>query len=292
MPVVRIGLAQLDLGALEIESNVERTVSAIDQVAADGGRIVVLPELANSGYVLEHSLLRDHAEHVDAPGPALTAWSERAAHHGITVVAGFAERLGEHLYNSAVVYGPDGRRLAHYRKLHLFAGESQVFAPGDVGLPIVEVDGVRLGVVICYDLRFPEALRILAVRGAQVVAVPTAWVGGFDRDVVLGADIGQVRTARVMANLNSIVLACASQVGQTGPHSFLGSSVVIDAFGNDVVPPAGRDDERVILVDVDLDTVSLARDRGEGMSPLEQRRTDVYGELLGYSDPAASAAHS
>lgn len=282
MTVLRIGLAQLALPPLDVEANVVRTVAAVEEAAAAGASLVVLPELASTGYVLDHAMLLPVAEEIDRTGPALSAWSACAERLGVTVVGGFAERVGQQLYNAAVVFGPDGMLTGHYRKLHLFAGETEVFAPGDLGLPIVDVGDLRLGLLICYDLRFPEALRILAVEGVDVVTVPTAWVGGFDRDRVPMADIGQVRTARVLANLNATPLACASQVGRTGPFEFLGSSVLIDAFGGDVQPPAERDAERVVVVDLDRGQLQLARDRGDGMSPLGQRRTDVYDLRLGY----------
>ena len=285
MTTLRVGLAQLALAPLEVEANVARTVDAVEKAAADGARVVVLPELASSGYVLHEPLVRPLAEDVTRPGPALTAWSEVAARTGTTVVAGFPEVEDGRLYNAAAVLGPDGSLLATYRKLHLFAGEQDVFTPGDHGLPVVEVDGLRLGVLVCYDLRFPEALRIHALRDVDLVVVPTAWVGGFDAPDAAATDIGQVRTARVMANVNATPLACASQVGQAGPFSFLGSSVLIDPFGTDVAPPASRTEESVVVLDLDRTQLGLARHRGEGMSPLDQRRTDVYAELLGYTDP-------
>lgn len=283
MPILRVGLAQLDLTALDVAENIRRTVAALDEAAARGASLVVLPELANTGYVLDAEAVMPHAESVSEPGPALSAWADAAARLGVTVVAGLAERAGASLYNSAVVLTRTGEVASLYRKLHLFSGEVGAFAPGDLGLPVVEVDGLRLGVLICYDLRFPEAVRIEALQGADVIAVPTAWVGGFDAASDPASDIGQVRTARVQANLNATPLVCASQVGRTGPFQFLGSSVAIDPFGIDVAPPASRTDEAVVLVDLDLDLVARARDRGPGMTPLQQRRTDVYDELLGYT---------
>lgn len=285
MTTLRVGLAQLALAPLEVEANVARTVAAVEKAAAAGARVVVLPELASSGYVLHEPLVRPLAEDISRPGPALAAWSDVAARTRTTVVAGFPEAEGDRLYNAAAVFGPDGELLDVYRKLHLFAGEQDVFTPGDHGLPVVEVDGLRIGILVCYDLRFPETVRIHAVRDVDLVAVPTAWVGGFDAPDSRASEIGQVRTARVMANVNATPLACASQVGQAGPFEFLGSSVLIDPFGNDVAPPASRSDESVVVLDLDRAQLQLARHRGEGMSPLDQRRTDVYGKLLGYADP-------
>lgn len=282
--MLRVGLAQLSLAPLEVEANVARTVAAVEKAAAGGANLVVLPELASSGYVLAEPLLRPVAERLDDPGPALTAWSDAAERTGTTVVGGFPEEFDGRLYNSVAVFGPDGGLHGHYRKLHLFAGEKDVFAPGDVGLPVVEVAGLRLGILVCFDLRFPEAVRVQALQVVDLVAVPTAWVGGFDAPSDAG-DIGQVRTARVMANLNATPLACASQVGTAGPFEFLGSSVLVDAFGNDVAPPASRSEESIVVLELDRTVLRRARHRGEGMSPLEQRRTDVYGDVLLTSTP-------
>ncbi|MGQ4599811.1 nitrilase-related carbon-nitrogen hydrolase [Nocardia sp. R6R-6] len=279
---LRIALAQLELPALDVSGNLSRTTGAIEQAAGAKADLVILPEMSNTGYVLDGSLLGPVAEPVTPRSETVAGWCDAAARHGITVVGGLAERDGDQLYNSAVVIGPDGVVRQTYRKLHLFAGETEVFAPGDRGLEVVEVNGLRIGILICYDLRFPEATRILAVAGADIIAVPTAWVGGFDRTTEPDADIGQVRTVRVMANLNSTPIACAGQVGATGPFSFLGSSLVVDPFGVDVEPPAGRTQSGVRVVDLDRSLLTIARDRGDGMAPLQQRRTDVYDARLGY----------
>jgi N-carbamoylputrescine amidase len=280
MSGIRIGLGQFGSAPLDVATNLSRGVAAVETAAGAGARVVVLPELTSSGYVLDRDLLESVAESADAGGPALNAWSAAAARHGVTVVAGFPERSADRLYNAAAVFGPDGSLAGVYRKLHLFAGETGVFDPGDRGLPVFAVGDLRLGVLICYDLRFPEALRILAVQGADLVAVPSAWVGGFDRDA--GAEIGQVRTVRVLANLNAVPIACASQVGTAGPFTFLGSSVAVDPFGRDVRAPASRSETATVVTGLDRGLLAMARDRGEGMSPLAQRRTDVYEPLLGY----------
>jgi N-carbamoylputrescine amidase len=288
---LRVGLAQLALGPLDVERNIARTVAAIEKAAADDAQVVILPELASSGYVLDPTTLAAAAEDVERPGAALRAWSEVAARTRTAVVAGFPQRLDRRLYNSVAVFGPDGQICVVYQKLHLFAGERDVFTPGERGLPIANIGSLRLGVLVCYDLRFPEAVRIHAVRGVDLVAVPTAWVGGFDASGAAEdptADIGQVHTARVMANVNATPIACASQVGQAGPFAFLGSSVLIDGFGTDIAPPASRIHETVTVLELDGARLLRARYRGPGISPLAQRRTDVYGELLGYVEPATA----
>lgn len=282
-----IGLAQLECRPLDVAENTARTTAALRAAAADGAHLVVLPELVATGYVLDRDALRERAESTADPGPVLSAWSAEARALGVTVVGGFAERDGDRLFNSVAVIGPDGDICGTYRKLHLFGRERDVFAPGDHGLPVFEVGGVRLGVVVCYDLRFPEAVRILALRDVDVVAVPTAWVAGFDATTPVSptASIGQVDGALVQGNLNSVFIACADQVGAAAPFTFLGRSVVVDPYGRPVLGPLDAADPAVVVVEIETGTVRAARHRGPGISPLEDRRTDVYGDLLGYREP-------
>jgi N-carbamoylputrescine amidase len=288
MRILTVGLSQLVCAPLDREHNTAAACAAIAEAAARGAAIVVLPELVTTGYVLDRAGLLAQAESVaeaESPGQlgagqsglGLAALRAAAARHRITVVAGFPERDSGRLYNSAAVITPDGQIAAVYRKLHLFSAENHVFDRGDAGLPIVEVEGVRIAPLICFDLRFPEVIRILAVRGVDLITVPTAWVPGFDPDTA-DAEIGQVRTARVLANLNAVALACASQAG----NPFLGSSVLIDAFGRPVTGPADRDLPGLLVGDLDLAVGDSARTRGTGLSVIGQRRTDVYDHLLGY----------
>jgi predicted amidohydrolase len=287
MATLGLGLAQLECAPLDVSENVARTSDAIAKAAADGAELVVLPELAACGYVLDADALRPLAESPHSPGPALSAWSECAARHRVSVVGGFCEAAGGRLYNSAIVIGPDGSVAGLYRKLHVFGIERDVFAPGDCGLPIIDLGGLRLGVLICYDLRFPEAMRILALRGADLIAVPTAWVIGFDAEPPDPATtrIGQVDAALVQANLNGVFVGCADQVGHTDAHSFLGRSLAADPFGRVLIGPLDPCRAEVAEPRVDLDSRDAAADRGGGIRPLHDRRTDVYDETLGYREP-------
>jgi predicted amidohydrolase len=180
-----------------------------------------------------------------------------------------------------VLVGPDGVAL-HYRKLHLFADERQVFTPGDLGLPVASTPVGRIGLCVCYDLRFVETLRILALDGAQIVCVPTAWVPGFD---VSRWDsdgyCSQARAALVQANLNQVFVACASQAGAQEEHEFLGSSILGDPFGRCVGGPLAGDRDQLELVEIDLADAMRAQDRGGGVRPRADRRTDVYGLAVG-----------
>ena len=156
---VRLAIAQYGTPPDEPATSREHASDVASAAVRDGANIVVLPELCVPGYTSRREWLEAAAEPID--GPTVSAWAAIARRTGAVIVGGLAERADGLLFNSAVTVGPDGV-LAVYRKLHLFAGEKGVFEPGDQGLPVVETPHGRLGVCVCYDLRFPEVVRILA----------------------------------------------------------------------------------------------------------------------------------
>jgi predicted amidohydrolase len=162
-PEVRIG---------DLDGNLERIRAAIVEGAAAGARLIVLPELATSGYVFSGP--------AEATASALTRddprWAtiEAAIPEGAVVVLGYAEIEGDHLFNTAVVLSAAGR-LADYRKAHLWGIEKSVFDAGPTAGVVVDVPFGRLGVAICYDSEFPEVPRRLALAGADVLALPVNW---------------------------------------------------------------------------------------------------------------------
>jgi predicted amidohydrolase len=280
----RVGLAQLVLPTGELAANRERLLDAIHRCADQGADLVVLPELASSGYRMA-GWREALAVAEPIPGPTTEGWREAAAATGCYVVGGICERDGGALYNSVAVVGPEGV-LARYRKLHLFAEERLVFQPGDAGLPIVTLPFGRVGVVVCYDLRFPEAMRILALRGADLIAVPTAWAPGFDRTPPPDGIIDQVHAAAVQANLNQVWVVCASRSGADGDLAYLGSSVIVNPHGRIEYGPAPRDEEVLEVASIDLAEARRAKVRDPLITPLADRRTDVYDATLGYrGDP-------
>ena len=273
---VRVVVAQITTVAFAPEENRKRTSKIARDPLEQGAGLVVLPELAISGYVLEKTGLAECAEPID--GPSVQAWTSVARDHGGYIAGGFAETHGGKLYNSAVLVGPEGVVL-HYRKLHLFDAEKEIFSPGDLGLPIGETAFGKVAICVCYDLRFVEVARAAALRGADILIVPTAWVPGFDRGDRWD-DAGycaQARGAALQANLNQIFIACASQAGTNGKVEFLGSLIVADPYGKPVLGPLSGNDEETAIVDIDLGMARAATERGGRISPRTDRRTDVYG---------------
>jgi predicted amidohydrolase len=272
-----LGIAQITSGE-DREASLELSLDAARDLFERGARLVVLPELIVPGYRLDRDHLGTGAETLD--GPVVGAWQELAARHDGYLAAGFCERDGDALYNSAVLLGPGGIAL-HYRKLHLFSGEKAIFTPGDRGLPIARTEIGVIALCVCYDLRFVETVRILSLQGAELICVPTAWLPGFDQQRWDGDGYcPQARGAVLQANLDQVHIACASQAGAAGGLDFLGSSVVCDPYGAVPLGPLSGDQKELALTTIDLDAVARAHDRGSLINPFEDRRSDVYGVTL------------
>lgn len=272
---VGVGLAQITSTVGAPEDNRARCTVAVREAAAGGAGIIVLPELVVPGYTADAEVLAAAAEPVD--GPTVAGWRALAEETGALVVGGFCERGTDLPYNSVVAVDARGVVL-HYRKLHLFGAEKSCFAPGDLGLPVVDTPVGRLGVCVCYDLRFVEVLRVLALRGAEVVCVPTAWVAGFDTVADQRTHgCAQSDGAQLQANLNQVFVACASQSGPGDACTFLGSSLLAGPTGAALSGPRSRTEQWVGTCVIDLDEVARAQDRGGGITPRADRRTDVYG---------------
>jgi N-carbamoylputrescine amidase len=250
----------------------ERTAAIAAAALRSGSDVVVLPELAVPGYTTERAVLARFAEPLD--GPATRAWREAAAATGGYVIGGFCERADGKLYNTAVAVGAQGV-ICHYRKAHLFAGEKDALAPGNLGFPVAETRLGVLGLCVCYDLRFVEAARLLALQGAELVCVPAAWTGGYDRRQPGGGNWpDQVTGLLTQANLNQVFVAAASFAGDGG--RFLGSSVIADPYGRPLAGPLTRDQEEVATAGADMQAVAAAQHRSPLIHPREDRRSDLY----------------
>lgn len=249
--------------------------------ATAGSDLIVLPELAVPGYGLDPEGLPRSAEPFD--GPTLALLRGLSDELDVVLICGFCEKECDRLYNSAVLTAP-GAEPALYRKLHLFDAEKDIFAPGDTGLVMAETRLGTIGLCVCYDLRFVEVARGLALAGVDILAVPTAWVGGFDKTPRDGGGyIGQARGAVVQANLNQLPMVCASQSGGDQGIRFLGSSLIADAFGATLAGPMSEDEVGVIRAEMSLDEIRQARVRSPRIRPREDRRTDIYGVRVGHT---------
>lgn len=273
--VLTVALEQIDVRVGAVADNRDTALGRSRAALAAGADLVVLPELAISGYVVDGRLAREVAEPLD--GATAEAFVRLAGEFDALIAYGFCERAGTELYNTVVVVDGSGPVL-HYRKLHLFDLEKAVYTAGDLGLPVADTAFGRIGVCICYDLRFVEVLRALSLRGADLVLAPAAWVGGFDRTVPATGGTRHVDSVLAQANLDQVAVVAVSQVAGAahGGPSTLGGSVACDAYGELLAGPLSRTVADSARVAVDIEAVRAARVRGERIRPREDRRTDVY----------------
>jgi len=275
---VRVACIQMEPKVGELAANIADSVARIDAAAAQGARLLVLPELCSSGYVFE-TRAEAYALAEEIPrGPASRAWIDAARRHDCYIVAGIAERVGQRLFNSSVLIGPDGH-IGSFRKMHLWAAENLFFEPGDLGFPVYATPIGRIGMLICYDGWFPEAYRLCALQGADVVCVPTNWVP------IPGQDPSQPAMANVLAmaaaHSNSLFIAAADRVGTERGQPFLGRSLIVSYTGWPVAGPASDTAPETIIADLNLSEARRKRNWNDFNQILRDRRTDVYDAMLG-----------
>jgi len=266
----------------ETADNVARSIRMIEEAASSGAALVVLPELANTGYVFaSRAEAFDLAEGVPE-GASASAWIEAAKRLNIHLVAGIAERDGDRLFNSALVAGPRGH-IGVYRKLHLWGDEHLFFEAGDAGLPVFHTEIGRLAVAICYDGWFPEVYRLLAMKGADIVCVPTNWVPMPGQSAERTAMANTLTMAS--AHSNGLNIVCANRIGTERGQPFIGQSLIVGAQGWPLAGPATPDREEILYARINLKQSRHARHLNAFNDVLRDRRDDIYDPMLGTGWP-------
>lgn len=265
----RVTCCQIPLMIGDTTGNRTTARTAIEAAARDGAQIVVLPELATSGYVFaDRAELESLAETRD--GPAITEWANLAEAFELTIVGGFPEAACNEVYNSAAVVDPTGLRGV-YRKAHLWDFENAVFDRGQDLPLLVDTAHGRIGVMICYDIEFPEWVRAVALDGADLLCAPVNWP-------LLPRPDGERPTEQVRAlagaGMNRMSIAVCDRTGVERGQDWVGGSVITDADGYPMAMAeygaAGR-----ITADVDLEQSRIKR-FNENNDVHGDRRTDLY----------------
>ena len=259
---MRIALLQAAGTPGDVPATHGKVRRAAHEAAEAGARLIVFPEAFVTGYNIGAELLLALAEPSD--GAHVRALREIAAGAGIAVLCGYPELDGDEVYNSAVLADRDGSVLLHYRKTHLYGDlDRGAFRAGDRLAPVVELDGVRVGVLVCYDIEFPEAARSLAAAGAQLIAVPTSLM---DPSGWIAETLVPARAAE-----NQVYVAYCNRVGTEGELDYVGLSSVCgpDASANVF---AGAE-ETLLYADVDPAAIDAAKGRHDY---LRDRRPDLY----------------
>jgi N-carbamoylputrescine amidase len=290
----KIGLVQMAMSA-DPDANLRRAIAQLAEAAAAGARLVCLPELFRSQYFAqrEDPALFDLAEPV--PGPSTDALGKAAQQAGVVVIAPVFERRAPGLYhNSAAVIDADGRVVGIYRKMHIPDDpayyEKFYFTPGDLGFRAFDTRVGRIGTLVCWDQWYPEAARLTALQGANVLLYPTA-IGWHPAEKAThgAAQLDAWRTIqRSHAIANGCYVAAVNRVGYERPAGgdgleFWGSSFLADPLGT-IVAEAPADREAVVIGEVDVARIETVR---RSWPFLRDRRIDAYGGLASrYLDQA------
>lgn len=278
---VQIGLLQKTCSA-DPAVNLEQAIESIRTIAKSGAQVICLQEVFNTQYPCQSE---DHANFELAepiPGPTTTAVSRIAKELGVVVVVPLFERRAPGLYhNSAVVIDADGSIAGMYRKMHIpddpLYYEKFYFTPGDLGFLAFKTKFAKVGVCICWDQWYPEAARLTAMKGAELLFYPTAigWIPGEK------AEYGEAQYAawqtmiRSHAIANGLYVGAPNRVGREGEIEFWGGSFVADPYGK-VLEKASHETEQNMIVGCDLDLINTARTHWPFF---RDRRIDAFADL-------------
>ena len=264
------------------EVNVERALARIADAANAGAQIVCLQELFAGQYFCQSE---DHARFAEAepiPGPTSDALADAAARHGVVIVGSLFERRAAGLYhNTAVVYDADGRIAGMYRKMHIpddpLYYEKFYFTPGDLGFQAFDTRYGRVGTCVCWDQWYPEAARLTALAGAQVIFYPTAigWHPSEKAEYGASQHAAWETMMRSHAIANGVFIAAPNRIGMEGNLEFWGASFVADPNGN-LLARASHDREETLLVECNFDQIDVVRTHWPF---LRDRRIDAYADL-------------
>ena len=264
-------------------ANVEKAVAQIGDAAGAGANVVCLPELFAGLYPCQREDHRqfDHAEPI--PGPTTDALAQAAREHGVVVIGSVFERRDAGVYhNTAVVFDADGRLVGRYRKMHVpddpLYYEKFYFTPGDLGFRSFATRFGRVGVCVCWDQWFPEAARLTALSGAQILFYPTAigWIAGEKDEFGASQHAAWETMMQSHAIANGVFVAAVNRTGVEGELEFWGASFLADPNGN-VLARAGHDADQTLLVECDLEQIDVVRTHWPF---LRDRRIDAYEGLL------------
>ncbi len=269
--MTRIVCQQLAPRIAGLEANRRLSVDAIASAVQDRADIIVLPELVTSGYMFE-SVQEAASVAITATDPLFAEWAAAAARGGAVVIGGFCERGDDgRIYNSAVVVDGSGV-TGVYRKVHLWDREKLWFEPGSAPPTVFDTSAGRIGVLVCYDLEFPEMARSLALAGAELIAVPTNWPLVHRPD---GERPPEVTIAMANARMNRVFIACCDRTGTERGQEWTGGTSIVDENGWVLAAQTERGPARA--------AVDLTRSHDKSLTQLADvfadRRPELYGAV-------------
>jgi N-carbamoylputrescine amidase len=284
MSKVKVGLVQMSCSG-DAKSNMDKAIAGIKDAAAKGANIVCLQELFTSLYFCDVEDYENFKLAEPIPGPSTDTLSAVAKEAGVVVIASLFEKRAQGLYhNTTAVLDADGTYLGKYRKMHIPDDpayfEKFYFTPGDLGYKVFETKYGKIGVLICWDQWYPEASRLTALMGAEILFYPTAigWATSQDEATNTEQYNAWQTIQRSHAVANGVHVVSVNRVGfeQNGAMKFWGGSFVANPFGSLIVK-ATHDQEEVIVIELDLSKTDSYRTHWPFM---RDRRIDSYGDIV------------
>lgn len=284
MTTITVAALQLSLGSEDEAANIAAVSALVEEAASQGAQLILPPELFSGPYFCREedealfALARPTAEH-----PSVIAMQALAAKLKVTIPTSFFERDGHHYYNTLAMIGPDGAVMGTYRKSHIPDGpgyeEKYYFRPGNDGFKVWDVPGeggalVRVGVGICWDQWYPEAARVMALLGAELLMYPTA-IGSEPYDADLDTSRMWRRAMIGHAVSNCMPVVASNRIGSEGGQRFYGHSFISDEWG-DYLAEYGASESGALTARLDLARAATHR---AGMGFFRDRRPQLYGRI-------------
>ena len=280
-PALPVALIQMSCVA-DPARNVQTALTHVAQAARGGAKLVCLPELFRSLYFCQKQDYKCFQLAEPIPGPTTQLLSAAAKKHKITLVSSlFEKRTGGLYHNTAVVFGPNGKILGTYRKMHIpddpGFNEKFYFTPGDTGFQPIDTPVGRLGILVCWDQWYPEAARLMALRGAQILIYPTAigWARGEKKDVCQTQRNAWQTIQRSHAIANGLFVLSINRTGRENNLDFWGTSFVSNPMGH-VVAEASTHRSEILRASLQLSETTTTR---QHWPFLRDRRVDAYTGL-------------
>lgn len=262
--MLKIAQIQFNPRVGELERNQKRVAELLSQT--NDARLVILPELANSGYNFLNRKQAYLLANTVEESKFVDMLVETTRKQNKYIISGFHEREGDELYNTSLFISPKGD-INKYRKIHLFMNEKQIFSIGNLGLPVFEFEGYKLGMLICFDYLFPEVWRIMALKGADIIAHPSNLVS-----------YKAFRVVPAQAVINRFFIFTTNRIGTEREISFSGRTFAVDPEGG-LVAEASVAKEEILFTEIDP---LQARNKmlTEKNHVLDDRFPEEYGEIL------------
>jgi N-carbamoylputrescine amidase len=278
---VKIALVQMTCTEAK-QPNLDKAIKKIGEAAAQGANIVCLQELFTGLYFCQTEDHRWFSEAEPIPGPSSEALAAAAKKHGVVVIGSLFERRTAGIYhNTAVVFDADGSQVGLYRKMHIpddpLYYEKFYFTPGDLGFRSFDTKFGRIGVCVCWDQWYPEAARLTALSGAEIIFYPTAigWLPAEKDEFGASQHNAWETMMRSHSIANGVFVAAPNRVGKEGALQFWGGSFVSDPNGN-LLAKANHEGEQILYASCDLGLIDVVRTHWPFF---RDRRIDAYADV-------------